>query len=187
MGKVKRTKNVAGLIFGVLFFCLAPPLGGLEIPMRYDRFFIKYTRKYFGPKFDWRYFKAQGVAESGLCPRSPDGAVGIMQLLPQTFEQIISENSEIRGNIREPKWDIAAGIYYDRKIWKIWDAERSFKDRLSFMFGAYNAGKKAILEAQQIALDKGLNARSWKAIKKTLHQVTGDESWETIAYVRKIH
>ena len=37
-----------------------------KISERYDPVFRKYTKRYFGPAFDWRYFKAQGFAESGL-------------------------------------------------------------------------------------------------------------------------
>ena len=36
-----------------------------KISARYDPTFRKYSRRYFGPAFDWRYFKAQGFAESG--------------------------------------------------------------------------------------------------------------------------
>ena len=51
----------------------------------------------------------------------------------------------------QPKWNIAAGIYYDRAIWKLWKAKRPFMDKLAFMFGAYNAGKGNIIKAQKIA------------------------------------
>ncbi len=32
----------------------------------FDRHFSKYSKRYFGPAFDWRYFKAQAIAESRL-------------------------------------------------------------------------------------------------------------------------
>ena len=32
----------------------------------FDRHFSKYSKRYFGAGFDWRYFKAQAIAESGL-------------------------------------------------------------------------------------------------------------------------
>ena len=35
---------------------------------RYDDTFKRYSKRYFGAGFDWRYFKAQGMAESGLDP-----------------------------------------------------------------------------------------------------------------------
>jgi soluble lytic murein transglycosylase-like protein len=53
-----------------------------KISERYDPTFRKYTKRYFGPAFDWRLFKAQAIAESNLNvgARSPVGARGIMQL-----------------------------------------------------------------------------------------------------------
>ena len=32
----------------------------------FDRHFSMYSKRYFGPAFDWRYFKAQAIAESRL-------------------------------------------------------------------------------------------------------------------------
>src|SRR6185369_9269115 len=48
---------------------------------RYDPYFKKYSKRFFGVGFDWRLFKAQGMAESELNPnaRSFVGARGIMQ------------------------------------------------------------------------------------------------------------
>lgn len=37
---------------------------------RYDDTFSKYSKRYFGPAFDWRIFKAQGMAESNLDPKA---------------------------------------------------------------------------------------------------------------------
>ena len=47
---------------------------------RYDEVFSKYTKRFFGAGFDWRVFKAQGLAESNLNPESRSwvGAIGIM-------------------------------------------------------------------------------------------------------------
>lgn len=166
-----------------------PQAEGLDGADRYDVFFSKYTERIFGPGFDWRYFKAQALAESAMCPnaRSPKGALGIMQLMPGTFEEVVRENPWIEGDIHDPEWNIAAGICYNRSLWRIWDGERPFEERLSFMFGAYNAGKGTILEAQEIALQRGLNARSWSAVEKTLHRVIGSGGGQIIAYVNRVH
>ena len=45
---------------------------------RFDPIFKKYTKRYFGVGTDWRWFKAQGMAESDLTPtaRSRVGARG---------------------------------------------------------------------------------------------------------------
>jgi len=155
---------------------------------KYDNYFSKYSKRYFGPGFEWRYFKAQAVAESNLKPgaKSAAGAKGIMQILPSTFEEVKLKNLTIKGTYFQPRWNIAAGIYYDRTIWDIWKADRPFLDRIKFMFGSYNAGKGNVLRAQKIAKQKGMNPNIGLSIEKSLPQVTGSHSKETINYVKKI-
>ncbi|MEA3280549.1 MAG: transglycosylase SLT domain-containing protein [Thermodesulfobacteriota bacterium] len=156
--------------------------------VKFDRYFSKYSKRYFGPGFDWHYFKAQAVAESRLQAdaRSGVGAVGVMQIMPKTFEEITRKNPGIKGTRKQPRWNISAGIYYDRMIWNLWKADRSHMDRINFMFGSYNAGKGNIIKAQKIANKKGLNPNMWGSIESTLPDVTGKNSKETIGYVNKI-
>ena len=108
---------------------------------KYDQHFRKYSKHYFGPGFDWRWFKAQAVAESGLKPdaRSKSGARGIMQILPSTYREIREDNPHMK-DIDSPRWNIAAGIYYDRVLYKRWKSPPSGDERLYFAFGSYNAG-----------------------------------------------
>jgi membrane-bound lytic murein transglycosylase F len=156
--------------------------------IKYDKYFSKYSKRFFGPGFDWHYFKSQAIAESHLKAdaKSRVGAVGIMQIMPSTYQEILHKNPIIKGTRAQPRWNIAAGIFYDRTIWNLWIAERPLQDRLNFMFGSYNAGKGSILKAQKIARRKGLNENLWESIEVTLYQVTGNRSKETIGYVRKI-
>lgn len=156
--------------------------------VKYDSHFKKYSKRFFGVGFRWQFFKAQAVAESQLEPeaRSAVGAAGIMQIMPRTFEEIRARNPYIRGNRLQPRWNIAAGIYYDRTLWKLWQAKRPFMDRVRFMFGSYNAGKGNILRAQEIAELRGVNPNLWSSIQSSLPEVTGKRSRETIHYVDKI-
>ncbi|MFQ5521222.1 MAG: transglycosylase SLT domain-containing protein [Candidatus Methylomirabilia bacterium] len=155
--------------------------------VKYDRYFSKYSKRFFGPSFDWAYFKAQAVAESRLKARAKSriGAVGVMQIMPATFKEIRRKNPSIRGTREQPRWNIAAGIYYDRVLWKMWKAKRPFQDRINFMLGSFNAGQGNILKAQRLAKKEGLNHNLWEAIERTLPNVTGRYSRETIGYVRK--
>src|SRR5688572_4926453 len=84
---------------------------------RYDDTFRKYSKRFFGPAFDWRLFKAQGMAESNLDPqaRSWVGARGIMQLMSSTYKEVQSRNPDL-GEINDPEWNIAAGISYNRQL-----------------------------------------------------------------------
>ena len=155
---------------------------------QYDHHFSKYSKRNFGPNFDWRYFKAQAIAESRLRKdaQSQVGAVGIMQIMPRTYAEIVKRSRYIKGSDKNPRWNIAAGISYNRSIWKIFAAERPFQDRLDFMFGAYNAGKGNILRAQRHTMTADLDPNLWSSIEETLARVTGKHSKETIAYVDTI-
>ena len=155
---------------------------------QYDGYFSKYSKRYFGVGFDWRYFKAQAVAESNLRDdaRSAVGATGVMQIMPATFEEIRQKNPTIKGALEHPQWNIAAGIWYDRQNFVAWTADRPFDDRLKFMFGSYNAGRGNILRAQRFALQDGLNGTLWASIEQRLPSVTGSRSRETVAYVSRI-
>ena len=84
----------------------------------YDKFFRKYSEKHFGSSFDWRWFKAQGIAESMLDPDAESwcGAKGIMQIMPGTFKDIKREINSWIKSVDDPEQNIAAGIYYDRKL-----------------------------------------------------------------------
>ncbi len=176
----------------ILFLCCPFSLYGFERYNRvtkYDAYFKKYAKHSFGPGFDWRYFKSQAIAESNLNPnaKSHVGAKGIMQIMPRTFDEIKYKNPSIKGSSLQPKWNIAAGIYYDRSIWKLWKAKRPFMDKLGFMFGSYNAGKGNIIKAQKVAEKTGMNPNHWSSIEKTLPEITGRHSKETIGYVNKIN
>ena len=116
---------------------------------KYDRHFKKYSKRYFGPLFDWHWFKAQGIAESGLdsTSKSHVGASGIMQIMPNTFGEINKKNPHFKA-VDSPRWNIAAGIFYDRMLYK------KFKnipeqEKLYLTLASYNAGYGRILRASK--------------------------------------
>jgi membrane-bound lytic murein transglycosylase F len=178
------------VIFTLLFLpCQVQGYERYNRVTKYDKYFSKYSKRFFGPAFDWRLFKAQAVAESRLKAeaKSHVGAVGVMQIMPRTFKEIRHKNPTIKGNRKQPRWNIAAGIYYDRMLWKTFKAKRPVRDRINFMFGAYNAGKGNIIKAQKVARSKKMNENLWPSVKAALPQVTGKRSTETVRYVEKIH
>jgi soluble lytic murein transglycosylase-like protein len=146
-------------------------------PDDYDGMFRKQAKHYFGPGHDWRWFKAQAIAESGLDPdaKSNSGAVGIMQILPETWSEIQEDNPHLK-DITSPRWNIAAGIYYDRVLFKRWDSPPNDRERLLFAFGSYNAGysriRKTVKQAQPATT-------SWVHVEKHVPS-------QTRHYVRRI-
>jgi membrane-bound lytic murein transglycosylase F len=146
----------------------------------YDNYFRKYTKHYFGPHIDWHWFKAQGIAESGLNPeaRSPAGAKGIMQILPATYAEIQQDNPHFT-RIDEPRWNIAAGIFYDRKLYRKWKGGLPTEQRLAFALASYNAGYGKVVKAYMRARDEHGEVRQWRQVE---HFTPG----ETRHYVRRI-
>ena len=141
----------------------------------YDRHFRKYSKRYFGPMFDWNWFKAQGIAESGLNEnaRSPAGAIGVMQILPTTFEEI-SDQQPHYIEVDSARWNIAAGIYYDRRMYTKFPKAPE-QERLYLALASYNAGYGRVLTAFKRAGEKN----NWDSVQKHL-------PGETRAYVSRI-
>jgi membrane-bound lytic murein transglycosylase MltF len=154
---------------------------------RYDSYFKKYAKRYFGIGFDWKLFKAQGMAESGLSPTAKSwvGARGIMQLMPSTYHAISSHRPEMTA-IDDPQWNIAAGIMHDRDMWSLWKDSVPDDDRWRFMFGGYNAGEGTIFRAQGVARASKLDERTWPNIESVAPNVPRWRYKETLGYVRTI-
>lgn len=184
---IARMMMLAGLavLFGMGF---APQANAQSIVSdRFDDTFRKYSKRFFGPGFDWRIFKAQSITESNLNPEAVSrvGARGLMQLMPSTFEEIRTKNPAF-DRISDPEWNIAAGIYYNRQLWRQWESGAAESDRRPFMFGSYNAGRGTILRAQKMAFDKLLDEHLWISIQNVAPKVPGWRHQETLDYVQRI-
>jgi membrane-bound lytic murein transglycosylase F len=174
----------------------AKPVSGLEkvararaikkVTDRYDPVFRKYTKRFFGPAFDWKYFKAQGYAESGLTANATSwvGARGVMQLMPSTYQEIASHRPEF-GAIDQPEWNIAAGIMHDHYLWDLWQKGIPEEERYHFMFASYNAGEGTIGRAFAIARNNGSDP-AWSNVVLIAPSVTRWRYSETLGYVRRI-
>ena len=142
-----------------------------------------YAKHYFGPHVDWHWFKAQGIAESNLNPnaKSAVGAKGIMQIMPATYDEILKKNPHI-PRTEEPRWNIAAGIFYDRMLYRKWKRKKtiSTRERLSFSFASYNAGLGTVLKAYNRAEKQHGDVKQWG-------QVEPYAPGETRFYVKRIN
>jgi membrane-bound lytic murein transglycosylase F len=172
--------------------CLAGPTpalaGGTEDsavdthPTRYDEHFRKWSKRYFGPGFDWRWFKAQAVVESRLKPNAvgPSGGRGLMQILPSTYAFIRKKNPAF-GGIEDPRWNIAAGIFYNRYLYEQWTDEIPHREEtLNFTFASYNAGPGRIGKARTRTRTTGKDPDRWTLVEHHAPRITR-------RYVRHIH
>jgi membrane-bound lytic murein transglycosylase MltF len=167
----------------LLLFCIGSVYAFDDYPVHsdkwtdeYDRHFRKYSKRYFGPLFDWQWFKAQAIAESGLNEnaQSAAGAFGLMQILPSTFKEITDTNPHI-AEVQSPRWNIAAGIYYDRTLYRKFPKTPE-QDRLYLAMASYNAGYGRILN---VAKKLDTDSPTWEEVKTQL-------PYETRAYVDRI-
>ena len=144
----------------------------------YDHHFRKYSKRFFGPGFDWRWFKAQGIAESSLQEDAVSwvGAKGIMQIMPATLQEIAEKSSLPVLDSNDPGLNIAAGVYYDRNLYERWDDIPHAHERLAFTFASYNGGRSRILRAQEACPD---DCARWA-------HVTHHAPEETRGYVTRI-
>lgn len=102
-----------------------------------------------------------------------------MQIMPATYKEIKASNPHIAG-ISEPRWNIAAGIFYDRQLYRRWRKNEVPSDqRLSFTFASYNAGFGAVNKAYRKAGKKHKEVKTWD-------QVAPYSPRETRGYVKRI-
>lgn len=149
---------LAALVLGI--FYLASNTLAADVN-RYDRDFRKWGRYQFGYAVDWRYFKAQGMTESGLDPSvcSHVNACGVMQFMPGTALAMgLTDRFDARASIR-------LGIKYDRRMWDQFTAPRPKLDRLAFAFMSYNAGLGNVLKFQRAAVAAGVNPNLFETLK----------------------
>jgi len=142
--------------------------------------FRKYGRVY---RFDYLMLAAQGYQESRLdqSARSPQGAIGIMQVMPGTAESLDV------GDVTEPEANIHAGVRYLRHLY---DREVNYagldeQNRALFAFAAYNAGPGRIARLRSEARRTGLDPNVWfNSVERVAALRVGQE---TVTYVRNIY
>jgi soluble lytic murein transglycosylase-like protein len=175
-------------VFAALLLLAQPAQAQLvEGHDKFDDTFRKYTKRFFGPGYDWKHFKAQGLAESNLRPdaRSYVGARGVMQIMPGTYSDLRKKDKSLK-TVEDVESNIAAGIMYDRRLWESWDSISQDYERRRFMFASYNAGAGNIRRASRTAHAAGLDHKTWNGIVQVAPRVGRWRHRETIGYVHKI-
>ncbi len=166
-----RSRYVAAVgcvtLLVALAYWLQPPLPVDDPKWRgdYDHQFRKHAKHYFGVTTDWRWFRAQGIIESRLRPhaRSHRGAIGLMQLLPSTFEEVWRDHS-LLPDINEARWNVAAGIAYGRYLYDRWRLRVPALQRLPFTLASYNAGYSRISGALKLARMSPGGGKTWNRV-----------------------
>jgi membrane-bound lytic murein transglycosylase MltF len=149
---------------------------------KYERtvtLFRKYGDRY---GFDSLMLTAQGYQESQLdnARRSRAGAVGVMQVLPTTGQEMQV------GDVRQLDPNIHAGAKYLRFMTDRYfkDAPMDPVDKMLFAFASYNAGPAKIARLRKEAKESGLNPNVWfnHVERVAAHRI----GRETVQYVSNI-
>lgn len=136
-------------------------------------------------EFDWLLISAQAYQESRMdqSKRSPVGAIGIMQVMPQTAKD---PNVGIPG-IEQAEANVHAGVRYLRFLRDRYfsEPELTALDRTLFSFAAYNAGPGNVRKARRRAEKLGLDPNVWlDNVEIAADMVI---SREPVTYVRNIY
>ena len=135
-------------------------------------------------RFDPLLLAAQGYQESGLDQkrRSPAGAVGIMQIRPETAR----DPSVAVARIDRLENNIEAAAKYLRHLIDVYFADPAIAelDRMLLALAAYNAGPSRIADLRRRAAKRGLDPDRW--FGEVELQAERDIGRETVAYVGNI-
>ncbi|AJR05523.1 lytic transglycosylase F [Photobacterium gaetbulicola] len=154
----------------------------IETFKKLEKKFIRYGNMY---DINWLIIAAQAYQESGFdqSKRSHAGAIGIMQVLPQTASE---PYINIR-NIQHIENNIHAGVKYMDFIRENYvdDDETDELNQLYFALASYNAGPNRIRRLRKVAEERGYDPTIWFNNVEVI--VKEEVGMEPITYVGNIN
>jgi membrane-bound lytic murein transglycosylase MltF len=157
-----------------------------DAEMKKFRAYVEYFKKYAAQyDFDYLLLAAQGYQESMLDQqkRSPRGALGVMQVMPQTAA---ADPINI-PDITNAKNNIHAGAKVLRSIADTYVKDENIDpvNKTLIAFAAYNAGPTRITRLRKQATSEGLDANKWFGNVELV--VAKEVGQETVRYVANIY
>ncbi|WP_279630712.1 transglycosylase SLT domain-containing protein [Vibrio ouci] len=139
-----------------------------------------YFQKYAEPPFTWLWLAAQANSESAFDPQalSPEGAQGLMQLMPETAVdmQVL--------NVFDPAESIQGGSKYNHWLYKTYWRHLTPENALAFTFASYNSGVGHVLDAQRLALRDNADPNVWFGSVENYIVKLEQQEYYTQSYVR---
>jgi len=144
--------------------------------------------KKYGKRYDFHFLKlsAQAYQESGLdnSKRSPNGAIGIMQVLPRTAsdKHINIKNIYLLDN------NIHAGTKYLNFLRTRYFSSHEIDpaNRVYLSWAAYNAGPAKIYKIRKETAKRGFNPNEWFFnVEKIASEIIGNETVDYVANINK--
>ena len=160
------------LIVGILIGLCWDLYDRLALPYKYQQYIEKYSAEYDIPEeIIFSVIKVESSFRAGVT--SPVGAMGLMQLMPDTFEWLTGsyhlDENLAAISLYDPEVNIRYGTYYLRYL------KNKFGD-WSTVLAAYNAGEGNVA--------KWLADKRYSGDGKTLHTIPFAE---TENYVKKVN
>ncbi len=158
------------VLCGFLFQILWDTFDRINYPKEYSDYVEVYAYEYGIPEYVvYSVIKVESDFDSSVV--SEAGAVGLMQLMPETFVWLTSENGENldSATLYDPETNIKYGTYYLSKLYLqfgTWDE----------VYAAYNAGPTKVSE--------WLSDKKYSDNGKTLDDIPYKE---TEKYVKKVN
>lgn len=133
---------------------------------RFDSLFQYHTQ---GTCFNWKLFKWMALVESGMDLEavSPAGAIGLLQIMPETAKEIDIDNPDIDLPFNAEEQIIAAIDYFSTQFNHFPEIPDGI-ERLKFSLAAYNGGRGYINKAISLAKRSRVDWQKWDVTKKYL-------------------
>lgn len=112
--------------------------------------------------WDWRLIASQAFQESKFDQNAASGrgAVGLMQLLPETALQFGAED------FLNPQENVRAGVNYLAWLQKLWTKKIADEnERIKFILASYNVGQGHVLDARKLAVKNGKDPAVWEDVE----------------------
>jgi soluble lytic murein transglycosylase-like protein len=143
---------------------IPPPVSGRKAEHLYHKFIVQTAGKY---QIDPALIKAIIMAESGYNPRavSKKGAKGLMQLMPETAEELGVED------IFNPRQNITGGVQYFKHL------VNRFNGDVKLALAAYNAGSRYVRNYNGVPPFKATRCyikKVFKYYQQYKHQMTAE-------------
>ncbi len=138
----------------------------------YDNLFKKYAKQL---GWDWRMVAAVVYQESrfSISSRSHRGAMGLMQVMPQTGSYYGVDN------LLDPEQNIIAGTSHLKRLQKMFSRyDLDHEELIKFTLAAYNAGEGRISDCRNLAAAKGFDNSRWDEIVKIIPMMREDSILE---------
>ena len=148
-----------------------------DVTRKYDRVFRSASNLFLPVEYkkDWCRIKAQAFCESSLQNDAVShvGAMGIMQVMPGTWEEL-GEKLGRKGNPWSASWNIMYATFYMRSLLDKFYVERPVDCHWNMAYAAYEAGFARVLRTQRRSggVECWKDMRQFHLVKSTPKYVT---------------